>query len=147
MKLITSNKLPPSRKQIGIGRTTCYLREFYPDVKCSRNIHIHHIMNEGKLSSAGKAYVNERLHIFGIDVCENHNIMRWADTKGARKFLLMKKIELLHPFWGFMTASFVAIIWDSIPWKVVPHELIYAGVMAADIPWELDDKYKVVSTN
>jgi len=103
--------------------------EGFNDVKCGGRIHRHHLINRGKLrgNTSARIYCEQHGEIFWCDVCEYHNVMRWADTKQARRILLKKKVEI------FGTEYCKEVI-DGIPWKVKPPELSFQGIMAAPLP-------------
>ena len=112
----------------------CELRGFGTNVngkviKCSNDLHNHHILSKGKFmkSKAVKKYVDKHPEVFLAQVCSVHNVQRWADTPAARRILLRKKVELFGN-------GYVRNVWDSTPWKVFPHELLYDSVMVAPLP-------------
>lgn len=94
---------------------------------CGGRIHLHHLVNRGKLRGnvAARLYCESLPHIFLAEVCEWHNVMRWADTKQARKYLFLQKVA------EYGEEAVVEAI-NNIPWKVVPYELTYDGIMAVD---------------
>ena len=84
----------------------------------------HHVMNKGKLTRKQIKYCESLPDIFIISVCSSHNRERWADTPAARKhFLELKRDE--HGEEAVVRAV------NGIPWKVVPFEFTYDGIMAA----------------
>ena len=102
--------------------------EGFNDVECGGRIHRHHLINKAKLKPSQKIYCEqEHPEIFFCDVCEFHNVMRWADTKQARRILLKKKVEIFG-------MEYVKEVVDNIPWKVKHPELSFKGIMAAPLP-------------
>ena len=107
---------------------TCPLKGY--ETFCAGSMQRHHIINKSKLKGNKKArhYVDvEYPHIFLVEICENHNVSRWADTREAAGILIAHKAML----YGEDT---VRGIWDGVPWKVPRPELrfdaLYDPMMA-----------------
>jgi len=100
----------------------------FDDHECGGRLHLHHIINRGKFrgNTPARIYCEELPRIFLIEVCEWHNVMRWADSKQARKYLFLLKIKEYGE-------DKVRIAIDGIPWKIPHHELGFQGIMSIDI--------------
>ena len=90
---------------------------------CGGPLHKHHIINKSKYRGNAKVkkYINKHPHIFYADVCAIHNVGRFADTKEAQRFLLMRRCDE----WGLHNVMNAV---DRIPWKVKPPELSFKGL-------------------
>ena len=94
-------------------------------VACAGRPHRHHIINKSKLrgNKAARDYVEkEHPDIFLIEICANHNVSRWADTREAAGILLACKVAEYGE-------DYVREIWDAIPWKVPRPELRFESLM------------------
>ena len=88
-------------------------------VVCAGRPHKHHMINKSKLrgNKAARHYVEvKHPDVFLVEICANHNVSRWADTREAASILLRYKVKLLGE-------DYVREIWDGIPWKVPRPEL------------------------
>ena len=86
---------------------------------CAGGIHHHHIINRSKLrgNKAARNYCEMQYpEIFLVQICANHNVSRWADTREAAGILIAHKVMLYGE-------DNVRKIWDGVPWKVPRPEL------------------------
>jgi len=73
---------------------TCSFASVYQELgfpPCGGRIHHHHVINKSKLADCKVALrLVETLYqdVLMADVCEVHNVGRWADTKQGRSYLL-----------------------------------------------------------
>ena len=112
----------------------CELRGFGVNVlgkpiRCIPALDGHHLINRAKFKRGSKVdkYIQKHPEIFFSDVCGVHNRDKWADTPVARRILLKRKVDT----WGI---EYVKSVINGMPWKVVPHELTYDGIMSAPLP-------------
>ena len=63
---------------------------------CSGRLHRHHVINRSRTrgNKAARKFVDDNGWLFWADVCEYHNVGRYADTKQARRaFMIMRVVE------------------------------------------------------
>lgn len=97
----------------------CPLRGY--KIECGGRNHYHHIINKSKLrgNKAARHYCEvEHPEIFLAEVCANHNVSRWADTREAAGMLVRMKAEQYGE-------EYVRHIWDGVPWKAPRPELSF----------------------
>jgi hypothetical protein len=66
-------------------------------IQCGGPMQRHHIINKSRLRGNARALrvVNEFWpEMFLADVCQNHNVSRWADAKQARAMLFQRRVDL-----------------------------------------------------
>lgn len=96
---------------IGTGSLTCELHQLayylgWP--KCGPSIHRHHMVNRSKMerSPAALDFAEANDHIWLADVCDVHNVDRYADNPHAQAWLLRKRIQVFGK-------QYVKSLWDE----------------------------------
>lgn len=76
--------------------------------RCGPDIHQHHLINKSKMRSSPEALKFAEAHweIWGADVCDVHNVSRFADTPAAQAWLLDLRMRTLGP-------DYVASLWEE----------------------------------
>jgi hypothetical protein len=100
----------------------CALRGF--EVPCSGRMTGQHILNKSKArgNEEVRAILASCPEEVMAQVCETHNVGRWADSKQAQRILLLQNI---YRFGWVRMANF----FDGLPWKVPHPELTLEALL------------------